>query len=65
MRELRILLVVVAVAALVGMTSRNSAAADLKTGDMIDKDSWQKADGLLPPEILFFFKQKTAYEMRT
>src|SRR5262245_59337288 len=57
MREWKLLPVVVAVAALVGMTSRNTVAADLKTGDMIDKDSWQKADGLLPPEILRHYKE--------
>jgi hypothetical protein len=55
MREL-MLLIVLAVAALVGVTSRNGAAADLKTGDMIDKESWQKAEGLLPPEILRHYK---------
>jgi hypothetical protein len=56
MRDLSLLPVMVAVAALVGMTSRNTAAADLKTGDMIDKSSWQKAEGLLPPEILRHYK---------
>jgi hypothetical protein len=56
-REWKLVPVVVAIAALVGMTSRNTLAADLKTGDMIDKDSWQKADGLLPPEILRHYKE--------
>ena len=56
-RELRLLPVVVAVTALVGVTSRNTAAADLKSGDMIDKDSWQKAEGILPPEILRHYKE--------
>ena len=35
------------VAALVGVTARDTAAADFKTGEMIDKDTWHKAEGLL------------------
>src|SRR5262250_3389629 len=56
MRELKLLPMVLAVAALVGVTSLDAAAADFKTGEMIDKDSWQKAEGLLPPEILRHYK---------
>src|SRR5215831_16653406 len=56
MRELRLPIVLVA-AALVGVTPRNTAAADFKTGDMIDRNSWQKAEGLLPPEILRHYKE--------
>src|SRR5262249_30145712 len=52
----RHLLIVVALAALIGLTSRAGIAADLKTGDMIDKNSWQQAEGLLPPEILQHYK---------
>src|SRR5262249_58455980 len=33
-------------------TVTSSHAADFKTGDMIDKETWQKATGLLPPEVL-------------
>ena len=52
MRELRS--VVLAFAFVATVTS--SRAADFKTGDMIDKENWQKADGLLPPEILKHYK---------
>jgi hypothetical protein len=48
MRELRRVVLAVALAT----TVTSSRAADLNTGDMIDKESWQKATGLLPPEIL-------------
>jgi hypothetical protein len=34
-----------------------SAAEDFKTGEMIDKSSWQKAENLLPPEILKHYKE--------
>mgnify|MGYP006887598284 CR=1 FL=1 len=54
--EVRLLSLVIAIAALLGATSRHAAAADFKTGDMIDRQSWQKADGLLPPEILRHYK---------
>ena len=50
------LLIVLALAALIDVTSRTGIAADLKAGDVIDKDSWQKAEGLLPPEILQHYK---------
>jgi hypothetical protein len=30
----------------------SSHAADFRTGEMIDRQNWQKATGLLPPEIL-------------
>src|SRR5262245_45759846 len=53
MRESKL---VFAAALLVGVTSGITAAADFKTGDMIDKDTWQKAEGLLPPEILRHYK---------
>jgi len=33
-------------------TVTSARAADFKTGDTIDKETWQKATGLLPPEIL-------------
>jgi hypothetical protein len=36
----------------VATTVTSSRAADFKTGDMIDEQTWQKATGLLPPEIL-------------
>jgi hypothetical protein len=52
----RHLLIIIALAALIGVTERAGIAADLKTGDMIDKNSWQKADGLLPPEVLQHYK---------
>jgi hypothetical protein len=48
MRELRRVVLAVALAT----TVTSSRAADFKTGDMIDKETWQKATGLLPPEIL-------------
>ena len=48
MRELNRIVLAFAVAAIV----TSSRAADFKTGDMIDKENWQKATGLLPPEIL-------------
>jgi hypothetical protein len=56
MRESMRLPILLVAAALIGMTAWGVAAADFKTGDMIDKDSWQKADGLLPPEILRHYK---------
>src|SRR5215468_5465960 len=48
MRELRRVVLACALA----MTVTSSHAADFKTGDMIDKETWQRATGLLPPEIL-------------
>ena len=57
MRESKLLPIMLAVAALVGVTSTNTTAADFKTGEMIDKNSWQKADGLLPPEVLRHYKE--------
>lgn len=41
---------VLAIALVTTVTS--ARAADWKTGDMVDKETWQKATGLLPPEIL-------------
>ena len=52
MRELSRIVLAIAVAT----TVTSSRAADFKTGDMVDKDSWQKAEGLLPPEILRHYK---------
>src|SRR5215510_14643184 len=52
MRELRRVVLAFALT----MTVTAARAADFKTGDMIDKDSWQKAEGLLPPEILRHYK---------
>ena len=51
MRELRLNFLVLALAAIV-VAPRSGGAADFKTGEMVDKDSASKADGLLPPEIL-------------
>lgn len=56
MRGSRLLPIVLAIAAMVGATSLNAAAADFKTGEMIDKDNWQKAEKLLPPEVLRHYK---------
>ncbi|HXJ37278.1 MAG TPA: DUF1329 domain-containing protein [Candidatus Eisenbacteria bacterium] len=56
MRGLKLLLIVLVIAVLVGVWSRDTAAADFKTGDMVDKDSWQKAEALLPPEVLRHYK---------
>jgi hypothetical protein len=46
-----------AVAVLAVATARPSGADELKTGDMIDKNSWEKAEKLLPPEILRHYKE--------
>ena len=46
-----------AVAALAVATARPSGADEFKTGDMIDKNSWEKAEKLLPPEILRHYKE--------
>ena len=54
MRELR--WVVVLAFAFV-MTVTSSRAADFKTGDMIDQETWQKATDLLPPEILKHYEK--------
>ena len=48
MRELIRIMLAFAIGAIV----TSSGAADFKTGEMIDKTNWQKATGLLPPEIL-------------
>jgi hypothetical protein len=52
MRELRLNFLVLALAAIVVAPRPGGAAGDFKTGEMVDKDSASKADGLLPPEIL-------------
>jgi hypothetical protein len=56
MRDHARALLAAAVAAMLALAPSTGAAQDLKTGDMIDKDAWQKADGLLPPEILRHYK---------
>ena len=56
MHELR--RVVLALAVATAVTS--SRAADFKTGDMVDKETWQNATDLLPPEIL-----KHSYQVRS
>ena len=53
MRELR--WVVLAFAFVATVTS--SRAADFKTGDMINQETWQKATDLLPPEILKHYEK--------
>ena len=53
MRELAQALLAFAVATAVG----SSRAADFKTGDMVDKETWQKATGLLPPEVLKHYEK--------
>jgi len=45
----------VAVALGAGLTAR--AADELKPGDTLDQTTWQKAEGLLPPEILEHYKK--------
>jgi hypothetical protein len=57
MRASRLSLLALGVAALIGVTARDGRAVDFKTGEMIDKDNWQKAEGLLPPEILRHYKE--------
>jgi hypothetical protein len=45
--------IVIATAAAYSLCSADRAAADvLKSGDVLDTTTWQKAEGLLPPEIL-------------
>jgi hypothetical protein len=53
MRKLRRIVFALAFAT----TVTSSRAADFQTGDMIDKESWQKATGLLPPEILKHYEK--------
>src|SRR5262245_53124030 len=48
MRELGLTLLAFALATSV----TSSRAADFKPGEMIDNQTWQKATGLLPPEVL-------------
>jgi len=48
---------VLVVAVLVATGVRPSGADEFKTGDMVDKDSWQKAEKLLPPEVLRHYKE--------
>ncbi len=53
----RFLAAVAAMTALVVTAPRPVTADDFKTGEMIDQSNWQKADGLLPPEILRHYKE--------
>jgi hypothetical protein len=39
------------------LSSAPCTAEEFKTGEMIDKDNWQKAEKLLPPEILRHYKE--------
>jgi len=52
MRELRLNFLVLALAVIVVAPQSGRAAGDFKTGEVVDKDTASKADGLLPPEIL-------------
>src|SRR5262245_55734027 len=52
MRELTLLLLAFAITT----GAPRMAAAQFNTGDMIDKNNWQKAENLLPPEILRHYK---------
>src|SRR5262245_3251393 len=56
MRERKPLLILLTVATLASAPSATCLGAELKTGDMIDKDNWTKAEGLLPPEVLKHYK---------
>ena len=42
----------VVVAAILALAPRIGVAEDFKNGEMIDQSNWQKAEALLPPEIL-------------
>lgn len=55
----RILAVFALVSAMVGpVAAENAASADgLKPGDVLDQSNWQKAEGLLPPEILKHYEK--------
>jgi hypothetical protein len=53
MRELGRIAFVFALAA----TVTSSPAAEFKTGDMVDQETWQKAADLLPPEILKHYEK--------
>jgi len=50
---------VVSTAALAGvlMVVRGAVADDLKPGDVLNQTNWQKAEGLLPPEILKHYEK--------
>lgn len=41
---------------LIAAASLGSAADDLKPGDVLNETNWQKAEGLLPPEILKHYR---------
>jgi len=53
MRELRRVAFVFALTA----TVTSSPAAEFKTGDMVNQETWQKATDLLPPEILEHYEK--------
>src|SRR5262249_54101098 len=58
MRDLARLLAAVAMTAAVVTTAPRLVTADeFKTGEMIDQNNWQKAEKLLPPEILKHYKE--------
>jgi uncharacterized protein DUF1329 len=46
-----------AFAAALAFVAPSVAADDLKPGETLDKTNWQKADGLLPPEILKHYRE--------
>src|SRR5258708_21758487 len=45
------------------MLKKRAAETGLKAGDVLNKDNWQLAEGLLPPEILKHY-QKNEYVNR-
>lgn len=51
-----VLVLLIATAALIstrpGRAEETAATGDLKGGDVLDASNWQKAEGLLPPEVL-------------
>lgn len=53
MRELQALILACALAA----TATSAGAAEFESGEMIDQSNWQKAKGLLPPEILKHYEK--------
>jgi hypothetical protein len=57
MRDLTRSLAVLVAATTLAMAPTANGAGDFKTGETIDKSNWEKADGLLPPEILRHYKE--------
>ena len=43
--------------AIIAAAPRPSAADELKNGETLDKETWQKAETMLPPEILRHYKE--------